>query len=785
VAIPGVYDYEIPDKFVDRITPGLPVLVDVKGRRIWGVAVEIKAESAVAGKVKLKEIEDIKEGHWADSSRSLLKLYEWIARYYQCPVGRVFRPVVGKAVINKKAKTVTVYRFIDTDANGGISINVDNGINTDNVNTDSCIDTDNDVNAVDNALTDKQRLALEQIKSRPEPLSAAQLKSSFNITASTLSSLCKKGCLSKEIKTILRDADELTCPSVDEEKITLSAEQLACVERVSASLSAPDKPFLLYGITGSGKTHVYTELAKRALAAGRGVIILVPEIGLTPQTISRFRAAIGDAVTVIHSRMSDGERRDSLQEIVTGRRRAVVGVRSALLCPMEDVGLIVVDEEHDGSYKQSDTEPRYNARDAAVMRGLLQGAAVVLGSATPGLESYYNALTGKYHLLTLTGRFGAARLPTVKIVDMTVEHREKNWTALSRYLAARLDEELSLGRQAILLLNRRGFSTSLLCRECGYTHNCPNCSVNLRYHKADTVLKCHLCGHEEPALTNCPKCGGVKIKYKGTGIQKAEEMIMERFPTARVLRMDQDTTRRKGSHVAILDAFANGDADILLGTQMVAKGLNFPNVTLVGVLHADTGLHFPDFRASERTFQLLTQVAGRAGRAELPGEVVIQTYCPNDAAVRFAAEHDYLSFYEHEIKHRRELSYPPFGKIARVVVEGPDEAVVAGFIGKAARMIVGVNVGTNVGINVNIDNDVNIAANNGTGKNVNIGKVKVLGPTAAVLARVDNVYRYSMLLKSTSPGPLSGVLVGIRKLAAAELPAGCKCVVDVDPQNML
>ena len=759
VAIPGLYDYAIPDKFINRVTPGLPVLVEVKTRRMWGVAVEIKAESAAASKgIKLKDVIDIKEGHWVDSSRSLLELYEWMARYYQCPVGRVFRPVVNKVIINTKAKTVTVYRCVDDDTGG---INTDSGVNTDNVLDFSA------GAAARGQLSLKERAALETIKAHPELLSAAQIQARFDISARALSSLCKKGYLSKETKTVIRDADELSLHSAaGEENIALSDEQRACVDRVAASLSAPDKPFLLYGITGSGKTHVYTELAKRVLSAGRGVIILVPEISLTPQTISRFRAAIGDAVTVIHSRMSDGERRDSLQEIVAGRRRAVVGVRSALLCPMEDVGLIVVDEEHDGSYKQSDTDPRYNARDAAVMRGRLQGAAVLLGSATPGLESYYNALTGKYHLLTLGERFGSARLPAVKVVDMTVERKEKNWSALSRYLSARLDEELALGRQAILLLNRRGFSTSLLCQECGYSHNCPNCSVNLRYHKADTVLKCHLCGREEPALDRCPKCGGLKIKYKGTGIQKAEEMIKERFPSARVLRMDQDSTRRKGSHAAILEAFARGDANILLGTQMVAKGLNFPNVTLVGVLHADTGLHFPDFRASERTFQLLTQVAGRAGRAELSGEVVIQTYRPGEAAVRFAAEHDYLSFYEHEIKYRRALSYPPFGKIARVVAEGVDEAAAAGFLKKAARMIIDAG-GVEAGFNVDD------------------GKIRVLGPTVAVLARVDNVYRYSMILKSASPGALGEALTEVRRLAAAELPGGCKCVVDVDPQNML
>jgi primosomal protein N' (replication factor Y) len=749
-AIPGVYDYAIPDNLIGRVTQGIPVLVEVKTRRMWGVALEVKGESSAPGTVKLKEILDIKEGHWADSNRSLLKLYKWLARYYQCPVGRVFRPIAGKGVIGKKAKSVTVYRC--AEGVGGIDAN-------------GAAEGVGDIDAkgagvagakyVRPRLSDGHRIALEQIKNCPEALSAAEIAARFGIAASVLAALCKKGYLYKEVKTVFRDVGGVpVLAAAGEENIALSEGQLACVERVAASFSAPGKPFLLYGVTGSGKTHVYTELAKRALAAGRGAIILVPEIGLTPQTIARFRAAIGDAAAVIHSRMSDGERRDSLQEVAAGRRRAVIGVRSALLCPMEDVGLIVVDEEHDGSYKQSDADPRYNARDAAVMRGLLQNAAVVLGSATPSLESYSNALSGKYQLLTLSERFGEATLPAVKIIDMTAEHKEKNWTPFSRYLAARMEEALSLNRQAILLLNRRGFSTSLLCRECGYSLACPKCSVNMRYHKADTALKCHLCGHEEAAPERCPNCGGLKIKYRGTGIQKAEEMLRGLFPQARVLRMDQDTTRRKGAHAEILGAFARGGADILIGTQMVAKGLNFPNVTLVGVLHADTGLHFPDFRASERTFQLLTQVAGRAGRASLKGEVVIQTYCPGAPAIRFAANHDYLSFYEHEIRQRRELSYPPFAKLARVVAEGADEAAVAGFMGKVAGTVSGAGG----------------------------GKIKILGPTAAVFARVDNVYRYSMLLKSTSTTTLGAALEKTRGL---EPPGNCRCVVDVDPQNML
>jgi primosomal protein N' (replication factor Y) len=648
-----------------------------------------------------------------------------MADYYQCPLGRIFKPLVGKSIISAKAKTVIVYRV--KDGNDG----------------KAC------------ALKEHHRQALNIIKNSDKLLSGPELEVRFGIKSSALALLCKKGYLIKERREILREAGELAQSALSGET-KLSGEQRESVELISASIQNPQKPFLLYGVTGSGKTHVYTELAKKTLALNKGVIILVPEISLTPQTIARFKAEIGGAVTVIHSRMSDGERRDSLQEIVSGQKRAVIGVRSALLVPMDNVGLIIVDEEHDGSYKQSDTEPRYNARDVAVMRGLMQKAVVVLGSATPSLESYYNSLNGKYHLITLTERFGGAKLPEVKVVDMAREHQENNWTPLSRYLVNRIEETLSERRQIILLLNRRGFSPVLLCKECGYSHTCLNCSVNLRYHKADTALKCHLCGYEENALECCPKCKSKKIKYKGTGIQKAEELLKEKFPLVKILRMDQDTTRRKGSHITILDTFSKGEADILLGTQMVAKGLNFPQVTLVGVLQADTGLHFPDFRATERTFQLLTQVAGRAGRAEFKGEVVIQTYHPNEAAVKCAMTHDYTGFYEHEIENRRELSYPPFGKLARVVAEGIQESVIKEFLKAAADTLLSDGH----------------------------SKVTVLGPSPAVLSKIDKVFRYTMLLKSASPKALAAALSEVRSMAA-KLPPQYRCVIDVDPVNML
>ncbi len=717
VAIPGVYDYQVPESLRGRIGLGMPVLVEVKRRQTWGVVVQLKASSTYPD---LKELLEIKDDQWSDSNQSLLRLYEWMASYYQCDLGRIFKPLVNKSIIKTKAKTVLVYKAIVGKAE---------------------------------SLKGPQREAWEKIRDFGGALSSRELEARFAIKTSTIATLCKHGCLSKEKKIIYREADEFSM-ALPEAEIELSAEQVSAVETIASAIPNPQKPFLLYGITGSGKTHVYTELAKKVLSENRGVMILVPEISLTPQTIQRFRAAIGDTVTVIHSHMSDGERRDSIQELVTGRKRAVIGVRSALLAPMDNVGLIIVDEEHDGSYKQSDTEPRYNARDVAVMRGNIQNAVVVLGSATPSIESYYNALSGKYHLVQLKQRFGTSRLPDVKIVDMAQEHKENNWTPLSRYLVNRIDQELAEARQIILLLNRRGFSPVLLCQECGYTNSCPNCSVNLRYHKADTTLKCHLCGYEVIAPDRCPKCLGEKIKYKGTGIQKAEELLRERFHYARIIRMDQDTTRRKGSHVAILDTFARGEADILLGTQMVAKGLNFPKVTLVGVLQADTGLHFPDFRASERTFQLLTQVAGRAGRADLPGEVVIQTYYPEEMAVKCAMTHDYETFYNHEIGLRQDLFYPPFGKVARVIAEGPRESTVKDFLSKAAGSLAGTD------------------------------GISVLGPSPAVLAKVDNVFRHTLLLKSASPKTLSLALFRIRK-AASELPSSFRCIVDVDPINML
>lgn len=720
IAVPGLYDYEIPERLTGLVQPGAAVLVELRNRNLWGVAVSLVHHSAIA---RLKPIIEIKTDRWSDSDRSLITLYEWIAAYYQTDLGKVFKPFIRKGMAEAKAKTVAVYQCL-------------------NVNYEP-------------TLTDKQALALGAMRLANEALSAPALKSRFGISAHMLAALCSKGMVISSTQTQVRQAEEMKVVAEGGE-VVLTQEQRDAVEVMALEMYNPRRPCLLYGITGSGKTYVYIELVKKALAAGKGVIILVPEISLTPQTISRFKHAVGSVITVIHSRMSDGERRDSLEELVTGRKRVVIGVRSAIVAPMENVGLIIVDEEHDGSYKQSDMDPRYNARDVAVMRARLQKALVVLGSATPSFESYHNALVDKYRLVILAARFGAATLPRVEIVDMGVEHRENNWTLLSRLLHRRITETLFAGRQVILLLNRRGFSTFLLCKDCGHTYACPRCSVKLTYHKYEHHLKCHQCGYGESAPSSCPKCRGEQIKFKGIGIQKAEEFIRTEFPLARLLRMDQDTTRRKGAHMELLEKFSQREADILLGTQMVAKGLNFPGVALVGVIQADIGLHFPDFRATEKTFQLLAQVAGRAGREDSSGEVIIQTYFPDDPGIVSARDHDFVGFYAKEIAAREGLGYPPFGKLARILVQGEAEAAVKSTISAIA-----------------------LAATSRPQ-----AELTVLGPVPAVFERINNLYRYSLILKSKTAKSIQSC-VGFIRATVARPPKGVSVIIDIDPVNML
>ena len=722
IAVPGVYDYRIPEQFAGRVIPGIPVLVELRKQSLWGVAVRVGNASAFPD---LKPILEIKTDRWTDADRSLIRLYEWIASYYQCDIGKIFRPFVKKGLATATAKLVTVYRIVLPDTLP--------------------------------KLTARQAEAYEKLKAASgTAYTASNLHSNFDVSAHMIQVLCKQGILVQEEQAVLREAIEMSTAATYHD-VVLTDEQVQAVASITEEYTGANRPCLLYGITGSGKTHVYIALVKKMLEQGKSSIILVPEISLTPQTIGRFKEALGQVITVIHSRMSDGERRDSLEELVTGRKRVVIGVRSAILAPIKDLGLIIVDEEHDGSYKQTDMEPRYHARDVAVMRGYFQKAGVVLGSATPSFESYYNAQNNKYRLIQLRSRFGAAALPRVEIVDMGEEHKEHNWTILSRYLQNKIAEVLEQKRQIILLLNRRGFSSVLLCKDCAHTCICPQCSVNLTYHKTELLLKCHQCGYTEPAPSRCPKCSGEQIKFKGTGIQKAEEFLQAQFPQSRILRMDQDTTRRKGAHMYILEAFAQHEADILIGTQMVAKGLNFPGVALVGVLQADIGMHFPDFRAAEKTFQLLAQVAGRAGRADSSGEVVVQTYYPQEPGIIAAGSHDFTGFYEQEIVSRQELMYPPFGRILRIVVYGKQEASVRNAIASIAAKTLSFS-----------------SAN----------AITALGPSPAVFSKINNQFRYGMVFKGQSIAKLQQLASGIRR-HMAKPPAGVRVQIDVDPIVMM
>ncbi len=480
-------------------------------------------------------------------------------------------------------------------------------------------------------------------------------------------------------------------------------------------------PFLLHGVTGSGKTQVYIEILKEVLKRGKQAIILIPEIALTPQTVRRFQKVVGDSIAVFHSKMSLGERLDYWQACYEGRIQCVIGPRSALLAPLKNIGLIVVDEEHEHTYKQTDMEPRYNARDVALYWGKMNQAVVLLGTATPSLETYFNARRGKYQLIEMMNRVDNIKMPSVEIVDMRQAKKagKGELRFFSEILIEKISRRLKAHEQVILLQNRRGFSAVMQCAECGFIPLCPNCDISLTYHSHGHRLQCHLCGHTQPAYDYCPNCGSETILYKGSGTQRIEEALQQVLPQARILRMDRDTTRGRAAHEKILSRFGKGEADILLGTQMIAKGLDFGNVTLVGVISADVGLSIPDFRAPERIFQLLTQVGGRAGRREKQGEVVVQTFSPSHYAIRYARLHDYSGFYFEEIKHRQNYRYPPYVRLIQILVQDSDFYKTL----YRAREIAGL-------------------------LRMTVARyAQILGPAPAIIQRMNNMHRWVVTLK--------------------------------------
>jgi primosomal protein N' (replication factor Y) (superfamily II helicase) len=603
----------------------------------------------------------------------------------------------------------------------------------------------------------RQAGLLEALQSTPAPMLLSQLEQVLPGCRDAVQGLQKRGLVRTFRQTVERDphAGETFLPT---NPLALNAEQAVALAAVETAMAAPKKPILLHGITGSGKTEVYLQAIAMALAAGRTAIVLVPEISLTPQTVERFKSRFADRqkeIAVLHSHLSEGERHDEWYKIHSGQARVVIGARSAIFAPLENLGLIVVDEEHENSYKQ-DEVPKYNARDLAVLRGTMEPCAVLLGSATPSLESYHNATTGKYELVDLRERADNRQLPLIRILDLRVMKRHKGAEALFAVpLIQAVNERLSRQEQVIIFLNRRGYSTSLICQACGHVCECPDCSVALTYHREAGRLVCHICGHSRRAPKKCPECEDPGIRFSGTGTQKVEEAVARCFPQARIARMDADAMSRKNAYQETLGKFRQREIDILVGTQMIAKGLHFPNVTLVGIVNADLGLHLPDFRAGERTFQLLTQVAGRAGRGEMEGEVMVQTYTPFAAAIQFARHHDFSGFVEQELDFRRQFSYPPFARMILLTVRSVREDL-AEFTAQTLRRKLAEDLPEGI----------------------------ILGEAgAAPLSKAKGNFRFHIAMRAPRSIPLQAHIQ--RVLHRTPLPEDVFLAIDVDPQQLL
>ena len=664
LSLDRLFDYEVPEELQKKLAVGQLLSVPFGHREARGFVLEMPRGGGIyqdrKGGFKLKEITAIVD-ETPFFSPALLELVKKLAAYCAAPIESVLRAAVPAAVVKK---TVRPKELLYVEVRG----------KSDEVRVKE--------------FTKRQQWLYEQIV-RLGGGWMTRLCKELDTTPSTLKALSEKGLVSIAPRQKRRDplGSKRIIPS---KPLPLNEEQRTALEKIESSATHHSslltlhsyRPVLLHGVTGSGKTEVYLQAIANVLESGKSAIVMVPEISLTPQTVQRFASRFGKCVAVLHSALSEGERYDEWHRIRAGEARVVVGPRSAVFAPVKDLGIIIVDEEHEPSYKQEDN-PRYHARDAAVLRGAIEGAKVVLGSATPSLESWLNVKKGKYTLAEMKHRAGAGTLPAVRLVDMSYQRGKDAASAhggaiFSQELLEAVRLRLDRGEQTILFLNRRGFSRQLACEKCGWVATCDRCDVPYTYHRADDCCRCHICGGWINTPRVCPECRSTSLRYQGIGTQRAEEALKKCFPRARVLRMDADSVSRKNSHDDILGVFRRGEADVLLGTQMIAKGLDFPNVTLVGVLNADASLNMPDFRAGERTFQLLSQVAGRAGRAELPGEVIIQTYDPQQPVLRIVASTiGFAAFAERELKEREEGFFPPYSHLAVVHFKSQDLRLVS------------------------------------------------------------------------------------------------------------
>ncbi|MCP5518495.1 MAG: primosomal protein N' [Verrucomicrobiales bacterium] len=760
IALRREFDYLIPAELEGRVEVGSRVKVPFGPRFVLGVVTGLATESP---HTNLRPIQKVIGAQSLVTPR-VLELARWIAGYYCCPVETALKSVLPESVRREKAGWRERLHVRMQPPTGEFP-----------------------------KLTRRQQDVWNVIEEHRD-LPLQELTRLTGCTAETVRRLEDRGLVVIAPQIAERDpyADEQIVPT---RPLTLNPEQAVALERINHALdhaaargpdaaapqgaprpagevrSADQKAdddtgegvFLLHGVTGSGKTEVYLQAIAHSLEMGRGAIVLVPEISLTPQTIERFKARfcsgpLQTLVAVLHSHLSAGERHDEWHKIRQGRARIVIGARSAIFAPVEPLGLVIVDEEHEHSYKQEEA-PRYNARDVAVVRGRREQAVVVLGSATPSLESYYNAQHRKYALLELKARADNRKLPVVRVVDMRYEGRhDKGPPLFSQMLREAITHRLEEHEQVILFLNRRGFSSSLQCPKCGYVAGCPHCSLALTYHRPQQRLMCHICGYYENAPERCPEaaCQNPAIRYAGVGTQRVEEGLNRLFPHARVQRMDSDVLKRKEDYRRILGDFRTGRIDILLGTQMIAKGLHFPNVTLVGIIYADLSLHRADFRAGERTFQLLTQVSGRAGRGDVEGEVIVQAFTPFHPAIQYARRHDFVSFYEQEIEFRQALSYPPWSRVALLTLKGRNEDKVRLFAeylkGELAKAVEGWP------------------------------HLALAGPAPAPLLRAETYYRYQIMFRTRQMARLSRTLATVEQ--AINLPDDVALTLDIDPVDL-
>ncbi len=734
------FTYSVPDALRHTVEPGARVVVPFRNRTAIGIVLgESTGESLGASAAKaIIDVPDERAAFRPD----LLAVGRWMADYYVSPVGLVLRAALPAALgrpqrAEPALRTQRVLRVAQP------------------------LDTLMQRDALFKRAP-QQRALYELLETLGGQSPVQHLIERLGCSEGVVQALVKRGVVAVVHEPMDRDPF-LSREAPPAKVVTPSDAQRQAIAELTAA--APGETFLLHGITGSGKTLVYIEFLRQVLASGRGAIVLVPEIALTPQTVDRFRAVFGDLVAVLHSGLSDGERYDAWRALQRGDKRIAIGARSAVFAPLERLGAIVVDEEHEATYKQGEA-PRYHAREVAIVRARESGAVVVLGSATPSLESWANAQSGKYRKLSLPARVGGGALPPVHVVDLRTETGDgapASVVAVRRILSARLEaalhDRLARGEQSLLLLNRRGFANFVTCPD-GHVVACPNCAISLTYHRAPERLVCHYCQHAEALTATCKACGAENMKQRGIGTQQVERLLIERFPTARVSRMDVDTTTGKWAHTEILDRVGRGEVDILLGTQMIAKGLDFPNVTLVGVIDADIGINLPDFRASERTFQLLSQVAGRAGRGPKGGEVFIQTRTPQHHAVVCAIEHDYLRFVTEELPTRESPPYPPTLRIANVVISGLDELAVAACAQQAADWLTPRLVALE-------------------------DAVTLVGPAPCPIERIKGRWRWHLVLKTARAGAMTRLMRNF--LTRFELPAAheMRVTFDRDPVALL